>query len=164
MCPAATAKQLWNSRSRSGVPSSAPATTACGRARTPWSGSGDEDTVATASDIRAQPHMKPGRRGVSRVQAVPETLFYPRGSDGVHLQPCREGFELQHWRKNVLIAALWFPQRPDTSQVERFLGRQEIDDETSPEDLEKTAARRPGPPVAQAMGNPVRLSRMAGSQ
>ena len=100
----------------------------------------DEDTVATASDSHAQPHAKRSRRGASRLEVVPETVFYPRKSDGVHLQPCREGFELQHWRKNVLAAASWFPRHPDTSQVERFLGRQEIEDETSPEELEKTAA------------------------
>ena len=100
----------------------------------------DQDTVATASDIRAQTHTKPGRRGDSRVQVVPETMFYPRKSDGVHLQPCREGFELQHWRKDMLAAASWFPQRPDTSQVEWFLGRREGDAETSPTELEKPAA------------------------
>ena len=100
----------------------------------------DQETVAASSDVRAPPRTKREGRGESHGQVVPETLFYPRKANEVHLQPCREGFELQHWRGNVLAAASWFSQRPDTSQMERFLGRQENDEETWLKELEKTAA------------------------
>ena len=80
-----------------------------------WSGGAamvwfwDRDRVAAA----------PGDR------VVPETLFWPRKPDGVHLQRCREGFELQHWRAGVLADAFWFPERPGADQSSRFLARQE---------------------------------------
>ena len=56
---------------------------------------------------------------------LPETVFHARKPDGVHLQPCREGFELQHWRANRLVDSFWFPERPRERQVGWFLGRQE---------------------------------------
>ena len=67
------------------------------------------------------------------VRIVPETVFYPRKSDGVHLQTCREGFELQHWRANVLLDAFWFAERPDEHRIDWFFARRGI--ETSAPDL-----------------------------
>ena len=100
----------------------------------------DQDTVAAAPDRPARAPSTRGRRDAARVAVVPETVFYPQKPDGVHLQPCREGFELQHWRRNVLAAASWFPERPEPREVERFLGLRDIDEETWPETLAKTAA------------------------
>ena len=54
---------------------------------------------------------------------LPETVFLPRGSDGVLLQPCREGFELQQWRDGVLQRDYWFRQRPDQARIERVLAQ-----------------------------------------
>ena len=62
-----------------------------------------------------------------RIRVVPETVFYPRKSDGVHLQACREGFELQHWRANVLLDAFWFAERPDEHRIDWFLARRGIE-------------------------------------
>lgn len=53
----------------------------------------------------------------------PETVFLPRGDDGVLLQPCREGFELQHWRERVLEHSYWFRQRPDQGRIESVLAQ-----------------------------------------
>ena len=53
----------------------------------------------------------------------PETVFLPRMSDGVHLQACREGFELQHWREDVLERAYWFRQPPDQARIESVLAQ-----------------------------------------
>ena len=93
-----------------------------------WSGGSamvwfwDEDAIgpgaptdARRSDVR--------ERAAQRVR--PETLFYPRKPDGVHLQACREGFELQHWRAGVLVDAFWFPERPHEGQLHWFHGREE---------------------------------------
>ena len=60
---------------------------------------------------------------------VPETVFLPRMADGVHLQVCREGFELQHWRENVLERAYWFPQRPDEARIQSVLAQWGADTE-----------------------------------
>lgn len=53
----------------------------------------------------------------------PETVFLPRMSDGAHLQACREGFELQHWRGRVLERSYWFRHRPDHTRVESVLAQ-----------------------------------------
>lgn len=58
-----------------------------------------------------------------RSRILPETVFFPRKPDGVHLQACHEGFELQDWRADVLRDAFWFAQRPDADQTDWFLAR-----------------------------------------
>ena len=87
-------------------------------------------------------------------RVLPETVFLPRMSDGAHLQACREGFELQHWRERVLEASYWFRHRPDRSRIESVLAQwgadaeapqprppnpalegSETDDQGSPQDL-----------------------------
>ena len=106
-----------------------------------WSGSTamvwfwDLDTVAAGTGAGAGsgdgagaaggPRAGGGGRGAGGVRVLPETLFYPRKPDGLHLQPCREGFELQHWRGDVLADAFWFPARPNEDQLSWFAGRQE---------------------------------------
>ena len=64
------------------------------------------------------------RKNTERV--LPETVFFPRKPDGVHLQACHEGFELQYWRADVLRDAFWFAQRPDADQTDWFLARRGI--------------------------------------
>ena len=59
------------------------------------------------------------------IRVLPETVFYPRRAEGLYLQPCRKGFELQHWRSGVLEDAFWFPDRPDSRQRQWFLDRQD---------------------------------------
>ena len=70
----------------------------------------------------------------------PETVFLPRVSDGVALQECCEGFELQHWNNRVLERSYWFRQRPDDSHVENVLTQWGTDAEP----------RLAGPAAAQA--------------
>lgn len=81
----------------------------------------DEDKVSAAREA----HPEPRTRVPARV--LPETVFHARKPDGVYLQACREGFELQHWRADLLRDAFWFPERPRERQVAWFLGRQEGD-------------------------------------
>ena len=81
----------------------------------------DEDKIAAA---RAA-HAGTGAKASTRVRVLPETVFHARKSDGLHLQACREGFELQHWRADLLLDAFWVPQRPRERQVGWFLARQE---------------------------------------
>ena len=60
----------------------------------------------------------------------PETVFYPRQSDGVRVQQCSQGFELQSWRGGVLDDSLWLAERPDDARIGSFLRRQGIAGET----------------------------------
>ena len=59
-----------------------------------------------------------------RARVLPETVFLARKPDGVHLQGCREGFDLQYWRAGVLTDSFWFPDRPDEHRLGWFVGRQ----------------------------------------
>ena len=68
----------------------------------------------------------PGPQSAARVRTRPETVFLPRKTDGVHLQACREGFEMQHWRREVLKDAFWFRDRPDETRIDWFCRRQGI--------------------------------------
>ena len=67
------------------------------------------------------------------VRVVPETVFRPTKSDGVHLQACHEGFELQRWRDGILDDAFWFAREPGPQDVAWFRGRAE--DAGAPADL-----------------------------
>ena len=55
---------------------------------------------------------------------LPETVFYARKPDGLHVQRCREGFELQYWRSDVLVDAFWLPDSPDRHTLRWFIDRQ----------------------------------------
>ena len=55
------------------------------------------------------------------VRAVPETVFYPRKADGLHVQACQEGFELQYWQADVLTNSFWTPNPPDQARADWFV-------------------------------------------
>lgn len=79
-------------------------------------------------------------------QVRPETIFLPRMSDGVVLQACREGFELQHWRERVLEHSYWFRQRPDQARIESVMaqwGAAGLTPEPEPEEQESECQREP---------------------
>lgn len=87
-----------------------------------WFWDADAVTTDPAADP-VTPDAAPGPGSKSPPRILPETVFLSRMSDGVHLQACREGFELQHWRDNVLERAYWFRQRPDQARIEGVLGQ-----------------------------------------
>ena len=98
-----------------------------------WSGGSamvwlwDEDRVgADREPSGTQQSRRPSddRHRTPRVRVLPETVFYPRRSEGLYVQPCRKGFELQSWRSGELEDAFWFPERPDAGQLRWFLDRQ----------------------------------------
>lgn len=72
------------------------------------------DTGRAAADTRA----------ATGLRVLPETVFHARKPDGLHLQRCREGVELQYWRSDVLVDAFWFPDRPDRDSLRAFIDRQ----------------------------------------
>ncbi len=85
----------------------------------------DEDEVLPAAGPEDFAAVVPDSPAVAAgsLRVRPETVFYPRKSDGVHLQPCQHGFELQYWRGEVLEDSFWLPQRPDCQRIEWFLDR-----------------------------------------
>lgn len=66
-----------------------------------------------------------------RLRQRPETVFYPRRDDGVCVQECSSGFELQSWRAGVLEDSFWLPERPDDARLGAFLRSQGIADDTA---------------------------------
>ncbi|MCY4119581.1 MAG: hypothetical protein OXG72_01505, partial [Acidobacteria bacterium] len=64
----------------------------------------------------------------SDVRMLPETVLYPKQPDGVHLQSCREGFDLQYWREGALVDSLWLAEQPDAGRVDAFAA-QHVHDE-----------------------------------
>ena len=86
----------------------------------------DEDEIGPGAVPESAPsgrHARARARAADRI--LPETVFYPRKRDGVHLQACREGFELQLWQGDVLADAFWFLEPPDEHEIGWFLDRQE---------------------------------------
>lgn len=87
------------------------------RSGTPSDSLGDAgapDTGRAGADARA----------ATGLRVLPETVFRARKPDGLHLQRCREGVELQYWRSDVLVDAFWFPDRPDRASLRSFIDRQ----------------------------------------
>ena len=64
------------------------------------------------------------------VRMLPETVLYSQRPDGVHVQACREGFDLQCWRAGALVDSIWLPERPDADRVGAFRARHAGDDES----------------------------------
>ena len=59
------------------------------------------------------------------VRIVPETVFHPTKPDGLHIQACHEGFELQRWRDGILDDAFWLASEPRPLDIAWFRGRAE---------------------------------------
>ena len=108
-----------------------------------WSGSSamvwlwDEDKVGPGSDVSDSSsdsfdapdlpdtlRSRADARTATGLRVLPETVFHPRKPDGLHLQRCREGVELQYWRSDLLVDAFWFPDRPDRDSLRSFIDRQ----------------------------------------
>ena len=70
--------------------------------------------AATGADVRTGTGLR----------LLPETVFHARKPDGLHLQRCREGVELQYWHADVLVDAFWFPDRPNRDGLRSFIDRQ----------------------------------------
>ena len=85
----------------------------------------DDDKIAPARERFSTLFPKTRGGASARLRTLPETVFYGRRSDGLRLQPCADGFELQCWRANVLADSFWFPAHPQESQVSWFVARQE---------------------------------------
>ncbi len=103
----------------------------------------DQDAVARAQEaFRATPA---GRETPppEDLRVVPETVFLPRRAEGVHLQPCRAGFELQHWSNGALEDGFWFPDRPDADQIGGFLSRRGVADAAAARTIQNGAAETP---------------------
>ena len=79
------------------------------------------DAEAVPADAAHSDSANPGAAPSPAPRIRPETVFLPRMSDGVCLQACREGFELQHWRDRVLEHSYWFRRRPDQARMNGVL-------------------------------------------
>jgi len=100
----------------------------------------DSDRTASAHEEFVSLFPTSGRRTAARLRILPETVFYQRKPDGVHLQPCIDGFEFQLWHGNVLTDAFWFAERPEESQLSWFLARHESTPAAHPNSVQEMPA------------------------
>ena len=63
----------------------------------------------------------------SRVRILPESVFQPRHTTGLHIQECAHGFDLQYWRDDILKDSIWLPAAPDTYRVQTFVSQAHTD-------------------------------------
>ena len=68
------------------------------------------------------------------VRVLPESVFQPKPPQGVHVQECAEGHDLQHWRDGVLRDAYWQAEPPTPETVAWFIDRQQSPDAAQPAD------------------------------
>ena len=62
----------------------------------------------------------------------PEPMFLPRKADGVHLQNCAHGVDLQTWQDGVLTDSFWFSEPPGAAAIARVLGTEPTDIRAGP--------------------------------
>lgn len=55
------------------------------------------------------------------LSVVPETMLYPPLDNGLRLQPCIEGWELQYWSAKQLHHSRWFASKPDAREQADFV-------------------------------------------
>ena len=93
-----------------------------------WEGSAAMVWFWDAEAVQSKPSGGAANREETKwVRTLPETVFYPRKPDGVHVQACYEGFELQHWGADALLDSFWFAERPDENRIDWFLARRGIE-------------------------------------
>ena len=90
----------------------------------PPSGTSVSGAPSSGASVPGAPPSGAPVPAATGLRVLPETVFQPRKPDGLHLQRCREGFELQYWRSDVLADAFWFPDRPDRRKLRWFIDRQ----------------------------------------
>lgn len=73
------------------------------------------------AEIQRSAAVKPAS---ANLRILPETVFFPRADAGTRLLPCRQGFELQYWRNDILHDSYWLTEPPSQDTVSWFVGRQ----------------------------------------
>jgi len=77
---------------------------------------------------------------------LPEATFLPRKSQGVYLQQCHQGVDLQYWASGRLIDSRWFSKQPESKVVQEFCLQHRLPEQTepavSPLDWQKDAWRQ----------------------
>lgn len=55
------------------------------------------------------------------LSVVPEIMLYPPLDNGLRVQPCIEGWDLQYWSAKVLRQSRWFATKPDARDQADFM-------------------------------------------
>lgn len=55
------------------------------------------------------------------LSVVPETMLYPPLDNGLRVQPCIKGWELQYWSAKLLRHSRWFSSQPDARDQADFI-------------------------------------------
>ena len=91
-----------------------------------WAGGLAMAWIWNADEIEAGREEDGAAMRNADIRVLPETVFLPKQADGLHLQSCREGFDLQYWADGVLHDSYWLAERPSAAAVGWFLDRQEV--------------------------------------
>ncbi len=87
-----------------------------------WSGGLAMVWFWDAGLLAGQPES--GESGPADAALAPETLFRPRHRDGLCIQRCHEGHELQYWQDGVLRGSVWSLEAPSVERIHWFVDRQ----------------------------------------
>ena len=82
-----------------------------------------EDRTLPQADQPSPPPDPDAATPAPPARVLPETIFHAKKADGLHLQECHHGFELQHWHQGALADSYWLPERPSANAVEWFARR-----------------------------------------
>lgn len=108
-----------------------------------WSGGSamvwywDADAVALSA---GHPALEEAGAEPGQCLILPETLFRPHPQDGLCLQSCQEGYEIQHWRGGLLQGSHWSLEAPTAQRLAWFADRQGIDEAAEPPLLDELLA------------------------
>ncbi len=70
----------------------------------------------------------------SALTKLPEAIFLPNRTEGVYIQQCQHGFDLQYWNSERLVDSRWFAEQPTDTSVKAFCVQHKVAEQatTSP--------------------------------
>ena len=111
------------------------------------------DQTDLEAALAAQSAVAPGALWRGAAICLPESVYYSKpAQDGMRLQRCQQGYELQYWQEQCLLASRWYACEPTAAEVLWFARSQAIAASVSrptPVDAQPQALPWPGarPPV-----------------
>ena len=82
--------------------------------------------IWNADEVQAEREAGHVAPDAADARILPETVFLPNDANGLVLQACREGCELQYWRDGLLHDSYWLAETPSEDTVNWFRERQAV--------------------------------------
>ncbi len=58
---------------------------------------------------------------ISTTAVAPESVFLPEKTEGLYVQACQAGYDLQFWQRGVLLGSQWHSSAPNETEQQLFL-------------------------------------------